>query len=100
MHPFRISGGNPGQKVCWNVYGERNDPFVQQNPESITVEPLKRKDDVGLYLQPGLYGAPAEKGVFERNKVSPERVAMEKSPEVPANREVPVPSIKPLLPKQ
>jgi hypothetical protein len=28
---FKVAGGSPGQKVCWTVYADRNDPFVQQN---------------------------------------------------------------------
>jgi hypothetical protein len=93
---FRIAGGHAAQKVCWNVYAQRNDPFVQQNPESISVEPMKRSHNAGLYLQPSLYGQPEELGVFEQNKVRPEKIALEQSPEVLANRDVPLPSTKPL----
>jgi hypothetical protein len=71
---FSIAGGQPGQKVCWNVYADRNDRFVQQNPGSVSVEVAKRPTDVGLYMQPELYGQPAEKGVLYRHQANPEKV--------------------------
>ncbi|MEY3442237.1 MAG: hypothetical protein RLZZ519_518, partial [Bacteroidota bacterium] len=90
---FKVAGGNPGQKVCWTVYADRNDPFVQQNPESVSVEPMKRVPDVGLYLQPELYGQPKEKGLFERYKVRPEEVKGEATP-VSVTGEVALPEVK------
>lgn len=69
---FRIGGGNPGQKVSWVIFADRNDPFVRQNPDAVSVEPAKRDGDRGLYLQPELYGQPKEKGLFQRNLVRPE----------------------------
>ncbi len=93
---FQIAGGSPGQKICWTVYADRNDPFVQQNPESITVEPAKRVADVGLYLQPELYGQAKEKGIFERHKVRPEEVQREATPERALGAEVGLPEVKAL----
>jgi hypothetical protein len=90
---FQIAGGSPGQKVCWSVYADRNDAFVQQNPESIQVEPMKRAADVGLYLQPELHGQPQAKGLFERNKAQPGQVKAETVPKTPV-AEVPVPQVK------
>jgi hypothetical protein len=69
---FVIAGGSPGQKVCWQVTAQRNDPFVQQNAEMLETEPLKRSADQGLYLHPELYGKPVQANIFDRNKVSPE----------------------------
>jgi hypothetical protein len=91
---FKIAGGNPGQKICWNVVADRNDAFVQQNPQSITVEPVKRAADQGHYLQPELYGQPKEKGTFERYKVEPEKVQPSPSPEKPVDNEIPLPQVK------
>ncbi len=71
---FSIAGGQPGQKVCWNVYADRNDRFVQQNPGSVSVEVAKRPSDVGMYMQPELYGQPVEKGVLYRHQANPEKV--------------------------
>jgi hypothetical protein len=92
---FRIGGGQPGQKICWMVYADRNDPFVQQHPESISVEVPKRPHDIGLYLQPDLYGAPKEKGIFERYKVQPEKVSAEVAPATTVTK-IPQPNLKPL----
>ncbi len=91
---FRIAGGNAAQKICWTVYADRNDAFVQQNPESITVEPMKRVADVGLYLQPELYGQPQEKGIFERYKVRPELVKREAALEKAVGGDVGLPEVK------
>ncbi|MBL0016505.1 MAG: hypothetical protein IPP17_08650 [Bacteroidetes bacterium] len=27
---FKIAGGGPGQKVCWTVYADRNDPLCSK----------------------------------------------------------------------
>ncbi len=91
---FQIAGGHPGQKICWTVYADRNDPYVQQNAASITVEPMKRAADVGLYLQPELYGQPKEKGIFERYKVKPELVKAEAALGNAVGGEVGLPEVK------
>jgi hypothetical protein len=91
---FHIAGGNVGQKICWTVYADRNDAFVQQNPESISVEPMKRVADVGLYLQPELYGQAKEKGIFERYKVRPELVKREAELGKAVGGDVAVPNVK------
>jgi hypothetical protein len=91
---FQIAGAQPAQKICWTVYADRNDPFVQQNPESITVEQAKRVADVGLYLQPELYGQAKEKGMFERYKVRPEDVKPEAAPGPAVGTEAAIPTTK------
>ncbi len=65
---FTVAGGTAGMKVSWYVYAQRNDPYVQQNPEKLIVEFEKRDYDKGLYLQPGVYNQPIEKGIFYRYK--------------------------------
>jgi len=65
---FTISGGTPGMKVSWNLYAERNDAYLQQNPSSREVEPAKKPHQRGLYLMPELFGQPEEKGIFYKNK--------------------------------
>lgn len=82
---FAIAGGQPGQKICWVVYAQRNDPYVQQNPDAITVEVDKRPHDRGLYLQPQLYGQPKEKGMFYRNQVRPDELESEETVAPPAS---------------
>ena len=71
---FSIAGGNPGQKICWNVYAQRNDEYVQQNPLKSQVEIQKRPDDDGLYMMPELYGQPEEMGIMYKHKVNPSSI--------------------------
>lgn len=52
---FVIAGGQPGMEVSWSVYAERNDPYLQQHPESKAVEVQKEVWNQGKYLQPDLY---------------------------------------------
>jgi hypothetical protein len=85
---FVIAGGAPGMKVSWNIYAERNDAYMQQNPSSREVEPAKKPHQRGLYLMPKLFGQPAEKGIFYKNK----QVGGTKpstAPESPAQRTAP-----------
>lgn len=52
---FIIGGGNEGLEVSWVVHAERNDPYLQQNPEKRNVEVEKETWNQGKYLQPQLY---------------------------------------------
>ena len=61
---FKISGGVSGKKVSWEVFGERNDEWVKQNPTSKVVEMDKRPHEKGKYLTPQLYGKGKESGIF------------------------------------
>lgn len=61
---FEIAGGEPGKKVNWVVYAQRNDPYVQQNPHIKDVIVEKKDHEKGKYLMPELYGQPKEKGIF------------------------------------
>lgn len=65
---FVIAGGNPGMKVSWYVYAERNDLYIRTYPEQTGVEIEKKQADKGLYLRPEIYGQPEEKGIFYRNQ--------------------------------
>lgn len=58
---FVIAGGEPGKKVSWTVQAERNDPYLQQNPEKRENVVSKSERNKGSYLMPNLYGQPAEK---------------------------------------
>jgi hypothetical protein len=64
---FVIAGGQPGMKVSWIVYTERNDPYLQQNPDERIVEITKPSNLTGKYMSPLLYGQPAEMGIFYKN---------------------------------
>ena len=58
---FRIAGGQPGQEVCWQVTGTRQDAFAEAH--RIVVDEAKPAAARGLYLHPQLHGQPAEKGI-------------------------------------
>ena len=66
---FSIAGGNSGMKVSWYVYADRNDLFVQQHPENVSVERMKPSAQKGKYMMPALYNQPEEKGVFYSGKL-------------------------------
>jgi hypothetical protein len=58
--------GKAGLKVSWYVYAQRNDPYIQQNPDKLKVEIDKKPGEKGKYFRPELYGQPKEKGIFYR----------------------------------
>lgn len=58
---FIIAGGQPNGEVSWAVYAERNDLYLQQNPDSKIVEPAKTGRYAGKYIHPEVYGQPKEK---------------------------------------
>ena len=66
---FSIAGGSSGMKVSWYVYADRNDLFVQQHPENVSVERMKPSAQKGKYLMPALYNQPEEKGIFYSGKL-------------------------------
>jgi hypothetical protein len=69
---FVIAGGTPGMKVSWTLTAERNDPFLQQNPDNRIVELPKTGDAAGKYLVPSLFGQPETAGIYYKkipNKV-------------------------------
>lgn len=65
---FIIAGGIPGKKVSWEITAERNDPYLQQNPEKREVVVDKEGDRKGKYLTPELYSQPKEKGINFREQ--------------------------------
>lgn len=67
---FIIAGGAPNQKISWQVYAERNDLYLQQNPQKREVEVAKDANDRGNYLMPELFNQPDEKGIYSKNKQS------------------------------
>lgn len=62
---FVISGGMAGMEVSWAVYAERNDPYLQQNPEAKEVEEYKSAREVGKYLRPDLYNKTSEDAILK-----------------------------------
>lgn len=61
---FVIAGGVPNKKVSWQITAERNDPYLQQNPDKRNVIITKEGERSGKYLTPELYNQPKEKGMF------------------------------------
>ena len=53
---FRIAGGVPGKKVCWEVKALRNDIYVRTYGAPVEIE--KPETERGTYQQPELYGEP------------------------------------------
>jgi hypothetical protein len=51
---FKISGGQLGQEISWQVTGIRQDAYAKAHP--IPVEELKGEDEKGKYLHPELFG--------------------------------------------
>ena len=58
---FKIAGGRPNMKVCWQVTGIRQDAWARANP--LSVEQDKPAQEQGYYLHPELYGESDEKSI-------------------------------------
>jgi len=52
---FTIAGGSPGLRVSWCVYAERNDLYLQENPDKRDVEISKTAINFERYVNPDLY---------------------------------------------
>ena len=64
---FVIAGGIEGKKVSWAITAERNDPYLQQNPQSKLVE-VSKGERSGKYFMPELYGQPKEKSIVYKER--------------------------------
>jgi hypothetical protein len=51
---FSIGGGQPGQKICWQVTGIRQDAWASAN--RTPVEEAKNEAERGYYLHPEVFG--------------------------------------------
>jgi hypothetical protein len=58
---FGIAGGQPSQKVSWQVTGIRQDAWANAN--RIPVEEDKPDYDKGFYLYPEAHGKESKKGI-------------------------------------
>jgi len=58
---FAIAGGQPGQKVSWQVTGIRHDAWADAH--RIPVEEVKPQDERGRFIHPELYGFDASRSV-------------------------------------
>lgn len=61
---FQIAGGNPNQKISWQVYAERNDAYLQKYPDNKSVEVDKKENEKGKYLMPDLFNQSKDKGIY------------------------------------
>lgn len=52
---FKIAGGRPGLKVCWQVTADRQDPFARDHPYQAEVD--KDEDERGSYYYPQGYAS-------------------------------------------
>jgi hypothetical protein len=68
---FAIAGGVPGQEVCWQVTGVRQDAWAVKNP--LRVERTKRRKDRGKYLNPEAFGKPNAAAIHPAPTVSRRR---------------------------
>ena len=65
-----VVAGTPNTKVSWTVYADRNDPYMQQNPERGIDVVKKEGSRQGKYFSPELYGKPESAGMFYTNNES------------------------------
>ena len=76
---FVIAGGQSGMEVSWTVTAERNDAYLQQNPEQREVELEKRDGQKGKYFMPHLFNQAADKAIFPaKEKVEQKEMGMMK----------------------
>ena len=61
---FIIAGGSANQEIDWVVYAERNDKYLQANPEVRNTEPVKTGKYKNKYVHPEVYGKAKEKGIL------------------------------------
>lgn len=66
---FVIAGGAPNQEIDWVVYAERNDKYLQKNPQLRNTQPEKTDRYKGRYVHPQLWGQQAEKGILYKTEI-------------------------------
>ena len=80
---FKISGGQPGMEVSWQVTGIRQDAWA--NAHRIPVEEMKAERDRGLYMHPELFGAPPEQSISLARRPMVQKLLKEGPPPRPAS---------------
>jgi hypothetical protein len=63
---FVIAGGAPGQQICWQVTGNRQDAYALAYP--VNVEEKKSERERGTYLHPEVHGQSPELAVHFLDK--------------------------------
>lgn len=69
---FRIAGGAPGMRVHWRVEATRNDRWMRAYGKGNPAEQIKEGNAAGKYLNPELFGAPADRAIVRPSKVEDE----------------------------
>ena len=71
---FKIAGGTSIMKVSWHVTGIRDDAYARAH--RIKVEEDKTGEERGNYLNPQVFGLPAERSVmkYQREETTEERI--------------------------
>jgi|SRR5215213_2098859 hypothetical protein len=67
---FKIAGGSPSLKICWQVTGIRQDAWARTKP--VVVEQEKPANERGRFLHPEAQGYPAQQNIAESRH--PERL--------------------------
>ena len=65
---FKLAGGQPGMKVCWQLTAVRADPWARANP--MEVEADKTPEERGYFLNPELHGHGPDKHIAVLTKPS------------------------------
>lgn len=61
---FVVSGGLSGKEISWVVYSERNDKYLQQNPEKRASELDKKPHEKGKYWDPKSWNKQETEGIL------------------------------------
>lgn len=64
---FVITGGQPNQKISWQVTAERNDKYMAAHPEAKLDEVAKPAHLVGKYVHPEVYGKTVKDALIKIN---------------------------------
>ena len=64
-----VVAGAPNTKVSWTVYADRNDKYIQNNPDKALESVEKTGERQGKYLNPEYYGQPANAGMYYNENV-------------------------------
>lgn len=65
---FEIAGGVPGLKVSWTVEAERNDMYLQKNPEKRNMEIVKDETQKGKFIDPKTWNS-SEPSMFSNENI-------------------------------
>jgi hypothetical protein len=78
---FRIAGGRPGMRICWQVTGVRRDALARYEP--MQVEQEKPIQDRGYYQNPEAHGMTREMGIANLREAQRMSAVPPVKPEIP-----------------